>query len=238
MTQTPVYGPNGLTGTGLTVTVAEIIYSIDSGAIDTALRVVFDAVVDRKKILQAEDNLPPQITRQEVEAGMTWASPQQDQVLAASNGQTSWQGNSPIPAATLTIDTPAAPKQVRRKRAPEQRPDPNVQPFNGTIQPMTRQQQQGADANVMIPLYGYVYLKSDIIGRYVHIDFPGHPGLTFKITGVGPKTLKALVVHEPTPGTRLQGKDVWKAWNTNTPMFLPHSAISTWLGRPIDPQNY
>lgn len=237
MTAQAVVGPAGYADATLTGLTANIVHQIDSGLIDQALRVIFDAVVDRKKTLDATGNLPYQITRQDIDnAPLTvpqpsWNDPVQGSVVDANGGQ-HWQGNSPISSpATITLDAPKA-KAVRRRKV-EPRPDPTIAPFSGVIMPLSQQEQSARDASKMIPLNGFVYDKGDIVGKYIHVSFPNHPGLTFKITGVGPKTLKALVVHEPRQGDRLQGKDVWKAWDTNTPMFLPHSAIAHWLGRPL-----
>lgn len=244
MTAQAVVGPAGYTGASLTGLTANIVQYIDSGMVDQALRVIFDAVVDRKKTLDATGNMPHQITRQDIDSALTYVNPDPamfpstgDVLVADGNGGQQWQGNSPISTpATITLDSPK-PKAVRRRKV-EPRPDPSVAPFTGIVMPLTRQDQSARDASKMIPLNGYVYDKGDIVGKYIHVSFPNHPGLTFKITGVGPKTLKALVVHEPNKGDRLQGKDVWKAWDTNTPMFLPHSAIAHWLGRPTDNSNY
>lgn len=225
-TQTTAVGADGYTGTALTGLTASILYQIDSGLVDQALRVVFDAIVDRKKLLDAAGNLPQQITRKDVDsAPMEWG-PLGQVLTADSNEDTGLYWKAPEPQKMPTA------KPVRRARKQEPRPDPNIAPFKGWINPLTTEQQRSTDSSKMVQLNGLTYNKDDIIGKYVHLDFPNHPGLTFKITGVGPKTLKALVVHEPNPGDRLQGKDVWKAWNTNTPMFLPHRAIAQWLNDP------
>ena len=229
MTAQPTVGPSGYTGDVLAGLTADIVYKIDGGIIDGALRVIFDAVVDRKKVLDASGTLPHQITRQDVDNAPVTVMIDPTAVAAApsqDNGQY-WSGNSPVSSpATLTLDPP---KKAVRRRKVEPRPDPNTPVFTGQIVSLTPSQAMTYDLTNLIAIDGYQYDKREIVGKHVHLTFPGHPGLTFKITGVGPKTLKALVVNEPQMGTRLQGKDVWKAWDTNTPMFLPHSAIAHWL---------
>lgn len=230
MTAQPTVGPSGYTGDTLTGLTADIVHKIDGGMVDGALRVIFDAVVDRKKVLDASGTLPHQITRQDVDNALlvtpTWSDPNPAAASSQDNGQY-WSGNSPIATpATLTLDPP---KKAVRRRKVEPRPDPSTPVFTGQIVSLVQSQTVTYDPKNLIVIDGFPYDKREIIGKHVHLTFPGHPGLTFKITGVGPKTLKALVVNEPQMGTRLQGKDVWKAWDTNTPMFLPHSAIAHWL---------
>ena len=223
MTAHPTVGPSGYTGDTLSGLTADVVYKIDSGLLDGVLRVIFDAVVDRKKLLDASGNLPYQVARQSIDR----ESSNQPTVSASLQDDSQyWSGNTPISSpATLTLDQ----KKVVRKRKVEPRPDSSTLVFTGQIVPLTQSQTATYDPKNLIAIDGYPYDKREIVGKHVHLAFPGHPGLTFKITGVGPKTLKALVVDEPPVGTRLQGKDVWKAWNTNTPMFLPHSGIQHWL---------
>lgn len=187
-----------------------VVDMIEAGQVDPYLRLLFDVIVDRKKALEhTASGLPVQWNRHELPS---------DEVICYvfEAGYI-----PPAPGITVTVNDP---------------PDKAVQPFTGTIPPLTPAQQQdsaGHDPMYQITLNGKVYDKRAIKGNYVDYEIEGIP-VRFKIVGIGPKAVQGLLVFSPMdlgyPNLAYRGRLLQQAFIDTKPVYLPHAAIAGWLG--------
>lgn len=217
--------------------VVNMMAHIHLGQADEFLKALFDAIVDRKKVLG--DALPAQqrITRYPTEPALAdWERELLEAGMAQSSVQTPPKA-TPRPstsrsAAVTATATAAVKTSPRRKRSsPEvlkDRPDPNLQATGAhTIHPV-----KGAvDPDKHLLLDGFVYSRSDVIGSVVQVgSMYGLPDLRVKVIGVGPKAVKAAIVNQPPPGvlhgTGSRKVDLCAAWLSNTPVYFQHSILS------------
>ena len=224
-----------------------IVDMIEAGQVDPYLRLLFDVIVDRKKALEhTESGLPAQWNRHELPSDEVIAHVFEAGYIPPTPGITVTVGE-PRPAFNPPpADPPAAPKSViptdpkhyRRKKAPPTQvaPDKAIQPFTGTIPPLTPAQQQdsaGHDPMYQITLNGKVYDKRAIKGNYVDYEVEGIP-VRFKIVGIGPKAVQGLLVFSPMdlgyPNLAYRGRLLQQAFTDTKPVYLPHAAIAGWLG--------
>ena len=225
-----------------------VVDMIEAGQVDPYLRLLFDVIVDRKKALEhTASGLPVQWNRHELpsdevichvfEAG--YIPPAPGITVTVNDPQPAFN-QRPIqtPPVDPPVTPPATPKQYRRKKAQptQDAPDKAVQPFTGTIPPLTPAQQQdsaGHDPMYQITLNGKVYDKRAIKGNYVDYEIEGIP-VRFKIVGIGPKAVQGLLVFSPMdlgyPNLAYRGRLLQQAFIDTKPVYLPHAAIAGWLG--------
>lgn len=198
-------------------TAGVILRMIEDGEVDEYLKCIVDSIKERKFALELSGGIPGQKTAEAIDQSMT--------------GSATFD---PTPTANAA---PAAPstKGVGKPRfyARQARPEADMIPFSGTINPLTKDEQQSRQDGSMITLNGFTYCKSDLVGKCVQAgSYAGVHDLRLKIIGVGPKALKVLIVNEPNDGDLWNGKPIKDRWLANEPIFAPHVLIDMWLNRP------
>ncbi len=221
-----------------------VVDMIEAGQVDEYLRLLFDVIVDRKKLLEQTQGLPAQNSRDELptdeviahvfEAGYTPPAPGIKATLGAPRPAFD-QPETPAPTSVIPTD----PKQYRRKKptAPTHNaPDQTILPFTGLIPALTPAQQADTVAHdplYQITLYGRVYDKREIKGKYVDYEVDNGVVARFKVVGIGPKAVQGLLVFSPkdagNPTVTYRGRLLQQAWDKMKPVYLPHAAIVHWL---------
>jgi hypothetical protein len=186
---------------------------IEEGRLDEYLKSIFDSVKDRKSKLSSSGTPTVQCDPYTFDFGSISTAPA-----------------TPIPAAAPTVTTRPKPAGTwKAKQIVLQRPSLDTPVFQGQVYAIPDGQAASHEAKDIAVIFGKAYLKSDIVGKYFFHSVNNGNGVRAKVVGIGPKMIKFLLADEPDAFAST-GKDNWHAcWVSNTPMFLPHSAIQQWF---------
>ena len=186
---------------------------IEEGRLDEYLKSIFDSVKDRKSKLSSSG--APIVQCDPYAFDFAYVSP---------------APATPVPATASTATTRPKPSGTwKAKPIVLQRPSLDTPVFQGQVYAIPDGQAASHEAKDIAVIFGKAYLKSDIVGKYFFHSVNNGNSVRAKVVGIGPKMIKFLLVDEPDALVST-GKDNWHAcWVSNTPMFLPHSAIQQWF---------
>lgn len=189
-------------------TAAWVVRAIGDGNVDCYLRAIVDAVKARKEVLG--ESLPDQNP-------LVTAT----HVTVADDDLKTLLSNPPIKAKVGT----ARPAFTAHPKDP--RPDPKTPVFTGVFMPTDH-------PAIPIDLLGYTYDKTQIVGKVVNLNLGAQAHVPVQIVGIGPKSVKVLLVIPPDRNAYHGKKKLYSLWDKNMPLFLDHNVLTPYLGRPIN----
>lgn len=107
----------------------------------------------------------------------------------------------------------------------DHRPDPSLKP---TTQRWSQCSPNDPNA-IVLPGIG-TYDRHQIVGQCILTNLGGSM-VAVQVVGLGPKTVKVLLVQEPPRGTYHGKKELHTIWDSNTPIFLAHSILTPYLNK-------
>ena len=208
---------------------------IVNGRIDPYLRHIYNAVIERKKELEATQSLPVQksMPRMAQDRQADALAPWELELLGAGVA-----APSAASTATAVMSPPASAPAISRKprrytrktrEVLTDRPDSTMaQTALHSIHPVKT---SPVDPDKHLLLDGNFYERSDVIGSCLQVgSMYGLPDLRVKVIGVGPKAVKAVIVNAPPSGI-MHGNgsrkiDLYDSWLNNNPVYFQHSILS------------
>ena len=209
---------------------AKAIAQIESGLTDPFLRALYEAIVERRRVLTEDGMLPEQ---QRIQPAEVKYEVDHDMVDVA-----------PTPQPMAVIEPPVAPARRRKSGSKvaglghvSARPtltNTNLSP----VMPLTRASWGNMDDTSIFRHGGLTYPKAEFKGHQVQGQTSHGDVIVFEISGVGDRSIKCRIVTEPPRGSVSGKTNLWEKWHANDPVFMPHSLIEPWLSVPADVRPY